>query len=65
MIEINLLPGQKRKAPGGGRLRMPDFRAILANVKDPWLLAAIGRGGRDQGNGAFYGEHRAPQRRRT
>jgi Tfp pilus assembly protein PilN len=41
MIEINLLPGQKRKAPGGGKLRMPDFRAVAANVKDPWLLGAI------------------------
>lgn len=41
MIEINLLPGQKRKAPGGGKLRMPEFSAVLANVKDKWLLAAI------------------------
>ena len=41
MIEINLLPGQKRKAPGGGKLRMPDFRGVMANVKDPWLLGAI------------------------
>jgi Tfp pilus assembly protein PilN len=44
MIEINLLPGQKRKAPGGGKLRVPDFRALAANVKDPWLLAAIAAG---------------------
>jgi Tfp pilus assembly protein PilN len=55
MIEINLLPGQKRKAPGGGKLRMPDFRAVLANVKDPWLLGAIAAAvvvfG---GNGALY-----------
>lgn len=41
MIEINLLPGQKRKAPGGGKLRMPDFGQAMAQVKDPWLLAAI------------------------
>ena len=41
MIEINLLPGQKRKAPGGGKLRLPDFPAVLANVRDPWLLGAI------------------------
>jgi Tfp pilus assembly protein PilN len=55
MIEINLLPGQKRKAPGGGRLRAPDFRALLANVKDPWLLAAIGVAVvAIGGNGAFY-----------
>ena len=55
MIEINLLPGQKRKAPGGGRLRLPDFRAVAANVKDPWLLGAIAAAvvvfG---GNGLFY-----------
>ncbi len=55
MIEINLLPGQKRKAPGGGKLRMPDFRAVAANVKDPWLLGAIAAAvvvfG---GNGLFY-----------
>jgi Tfp pilus assembly protein PilN len=55
MIEINLLPGQKRKAPGGGKLRIPDFRAVLANVKDPWLLGAIAAAvvvlG---GNGALY-----------
>lgn len=44
MIEINLLPGQKRKAPGGGKLRVPDFRAFLSNVKDPWLLSAIAAG---------------------
>ena len=55
MIEINLLPGQKRKAPGGGRLRMPDFRAILANVKDPWLLGAVAAAVLAiGGNGAFY-----------
>jgi len=55
MIEINLLPGQKRKAPGGGRLRAPDFRALLANVKDPWLLAAIAVAVvAIGGNGAFY-----------
>jgi Tfp pilus assembly protein PilN len=45
MIEINLLPGKKRKAgPGGAgfKLSMPDFRAIFAQVKDPWLIGAIG-----------------------
>jgi len=42
MIEINLLPGAKRKrgAKGGG-LKLPDFRALLASVKEPWLVAAI------------------------
>ena len=44
MIEINLLPGQKRKAPGGGGIRMPNFRAVLANIKDPWLIGAIAAG---------------------
>jgi len=43
MIEINLLPGKKRKAPGGGagfKLALPDFRGLLASIKNPWLLAA-------------------------
>ncbi len=43
MIEINLLPGKKKKAAGAGmKLSLPDFRAILAQVKDPWLIGAIG-----------------------
>jgi Tfp pilus assembly protein PilN len=44
MIEINLLPGKKRKAAGGAgfKLSLPDFRAILSQVKDPWLIGAIG-----------------------
>ena len=43
MIEINLLPGKKKKAAGAGiKLSMPDFRAIIAQVKDPWLIGAIG-----------------------
>lgn len=55
MIEINLLPGQKRKAPGGGKLRLPNVRAVLANVKDPWLLSAIGAAVvMIGGNGALY-----------
>ncbi len=42
MIEVNLLPGQKRKAPGAGfKLRMPDLGGLIANVKDPWLIAAV------------------------
>jgi Tfp pilus assembly protein PilN len=45
MIEINLLPGLKRKASGGGaRLKMPNLGAVLSNVKDPWLLGAIAAG---------------------
>jgi Tfp pilus assembly protein PilN len=43
MIEINLLPGKKKKAAGAGmKLAMPDFKGLIAQVKDPWLLAAIG-----------------------
>src|SRR5215470_18473459 len=45
MIEINLLPGLKRKAAGGGaRFKMPNLGAVLLNVKDPWLLGAIAAG---------------------
>ena len=45
MIEINLLPGLKRKAAGGGaRFKMPNLGAVLSNVKDPWLLGAIAAG---------------------
>jgi type IV pilus assembly protein PilN len=40
MIEINLLPGKKKKAAGGAgfSLALPDFRGLLATVKNPWLL---------------------------
>jgi Tfp pilus assembly protein PilN len=43
MIEINLLPGKKKKAAGGAgfKLSLPDFRALLTQVKDPWLIGAI------------------------
>ena len=41
MIEINLLPGKKKPAAGGGfKLRLPDFRGLIASVTNPWLLAA-------------------------
>lgn len=41
MIEINLLPGKKKAAPGGGfKFRVPDFRGLLASITNPWLLAA-------------------------
>jgi len=42
MIEINLLPGKrKRAAPGAGfRLALPDFRGLIASIKNPWLLTA-------------------------
>jgi Tfp pilus assembly protein PilN len=42
MIEINLLPGKKKKAAGAGfQLSMPDIRGLVAQVRDPWLLAAV------------------------
>ncbi len=46
MIEINLLPGKRRRAAPGARFKfaMPDFRAVVANIKDPWLIAAIATG---------------------
>jgi Tfp pilus assembly protein PilN len=45
MIEINLLPGLKRKTGGGGaRFKMPNLGSVLSNVKDPWLLGAIAAG---------------------
>lgn len=55
MIEINLLPGQKRKAAGGSRIKLPQFGQLVSQVKDPWLLAAIGVGiVAIGGNLAFY-----------
>jgi Tfp pilus assembly protein PilN len=42
MIEINLLPGKKKAAKGAGmKLSMPDFKGLIAQVKDPWLISAI------------------------
>ena len=42
MIEINLLPGKKKSVKGAGmKLSMPDFKALFAQVKDPWLIAAV------------------------
>ncbi|HUL49894.1 MAG TPA: PilN domain-containing protein [Gemmatimonadales bacterium] len=40
MIEVNLLPGRPAEKSAGFKLRMPDFRAMLSNVTNPWLLAA-------------------------
>lgn len=41
MIEINLLPGAKKKRGGkGGGIQMPDFKALAAGIKDPWLIAS-------------------------
>src|SRR6267378_3280633 len=42
MIEINLLPGKKKSAPGAGfQLSMPDFKGLIAQIKDPWLIGAV------------------------
>jgi Tfp pilus assembly protein PilN len=40
MIEINLLPGKKKKASGGG-LSLPDFSELAKSVRDPLLVGAI------------------------
>src|SRR2546425_7147532 len=44
MIEINLLPGKKRKAPGGGgggfKFALPDFGGLRASIKNRGLLGA-------------------------
>ena len=42
-IEINLLPGaKKKKRAGGPAFELPDFKELLTQVKDPLLLGAIG-----------------------
>lgn len=41
MITVNLRPGQKRKAPGGGTRQVLDrFKTLGAKVKDPFLVGA-------------------------
>jgi Tfp pilus assembly protein PilN len=40
MIEINLLPGKKKKAAGGG-IALPDFGELLKGVRDPLLIGTI------------------------
>jgi Tfp pilus assembly protein PilN len=42
MIEINLLPGPKRKKKAAAGIAMPDFKAMLTKVKDPLMLGAVG-----------------------
>jgi Tfp pilus assembly protein PilN len=42
MIEINLLPGHKRRKRAAAGFAMPDFGALIAKVKDPLLLGAVG-----------------------
>lgn len=41
MIEINLLPGQKKKRRPGAGISMPDFGELAKSVKDPLLIAAV------------------------
>jgi type IV pilus assembly protein PilN len=40
MIEINLLPGKKKKAATGAgfKFALPDFQGLLATIKNPWLF---------------------------
>lgn len=42
MIEINLLPGKKKRAAAGPgfKLALPDLRGLFATIKNPWLVAA-------------------------
>jgi Tfp pilus assembly protein PilN len=40
-IEINLLPGGKKKKPGAGGLALPNFGELIAQVKDPLLIGAV------------------------
>jgi Tfp pilus assembly protein PilN len=44
MIEINLLPGSKRKKKGGGGVGfvMPNFKEMITGINDPLMLGAIG-----------------------
>jgi Tfp pilus assembly protein PilN len=42
MIEINLLPGTKGKRKTTSGVALPDFKAMLTQVKDPLLLGAVG-----------------------
>ncbi len=41
MIEINLLPGKKKKKKAGAGFQLPDFQELVANVKDPLLIGAV------------------------
>ena len=42
MIEINLLPGAKRKRGGKGfQFALPNVQALAGLAKDPWLIACI------------------------
>jgi Tfp pilus assembly protein PilN len=40
MIEINLFSSARKKRGGGG-LKLPDFRALAASIKDPYLIFCV------------------------
>ena len=42
MIEINLLPGKKKKKRAGAGISMPDVPELLGKIRDPLMLAAVG-----------------------
>jgi len=53
MITVNLRPGQKRKAAGGGARQVVDrLKGLGAKVKDPWLVGSVAA---CIGVGAFLG----------
>jgi Tfp pilus assembly protein PilN len=42
VIDINLLPGAKKKRGGkGGGFQLPDLKSLVASVKNPWLIACV------------------------
>jgi len=41
VIEINLLPGAKKRGGKGGGFQLPDLKSLAASVKDPWLIACV------------------------
>jgi Tfp pilus assembly protein PilN len=42
MIEINLLPGKRKKKRAGAGFKMPDIPDLVGKIRDPLMLAAIG-----------------------
>ncbi|MFQ5703383.1 MAG: PilN domain-containing protein [Gemmatimonadales bacterium] len=42
MIEINLLPGKKKKRKAASGLALPDFGELFGKIRDPLMLAAVG-----------------------
>lgn len=40
-IQINLLPGTKKKKTGRAGFEMPDFSELMGSVKDPLLVGAL------------------------